>query len=110
METIATEVVEKGEKKDARGRRMIALEEREALIEAYERSGLTQKAFAQREGIKFCTFAGWLSRRKARPVFAEVNLPRLGGSFVEVALPDGLTVRGSEVEQVALLVGKLRRC
>lgn len=110
METIATEVVDKGEKKDACGRRIVRLEEREALIGAYERSGLTQKAFARREGIKFCTFTAWLARRRRKPVFAEVNLPRLGTSFLEVALPEGLTVRGSEVEQVALLVGKLRRC
>ena len=56
METIAAELVETGAKKDARGRRLAVREEAQAALAAYERSGLTQREFAKREGIKFFTF------------------------------------------------------
>lgn len=112
MKTIATELVESGARKDERGRKIVPKEEREALIAEYEKSGLTQKAFAQREGIKFCTFTAWLMRRKRHqvPVFAEVALPGGGSNPVEVILPEGVTVRGSNGELVAAVVTRLLRC
>ena len=95
---------------------MVVRREREALIAAYERSGLTQRAFAQREGIGFYRFVAWLKRhRERRPKtnFAEVNVARVNRttpSPMEVALPNGIVVRGGEVEQIAGLVERLRRC
>ena len=50
MRIIATELVES--KRDERGRRITPASEREAVVRAYEASGLTQKAFARREGIQ----------------------------------------------------------
>jgi transposase len=53
-----------------------------AILAAYDRSGLTQKAFAEREGVEYHTLVTWLVRRRReqarrRPVrFAEVRLPR----------------------------------
>ena len=50
MKTLAsTEVVESGQRRDTRGRRIIPPEEQAALIAEYEKSGLTQRAFAERE-------------------------------------------------------------
>jgi hypothetical protein len=117
MKTLTAELVETGEKRDARGRRMVRAEQREALLAAYAASGLTQRAFAEREGMKYCTLAKWLllQRRKpagAKPTFAEVRLNggrALVGS-IEIVLPDGLIVRGSDPEQVIAVVARLRRC
>jgi hypothetical protein len=117
MNAITTELVETGEKRDARGRRIAARREREALIAAYERSGLTQRAFAQREGIGFYRFVAWLKRHRdgrLQSKFAEVSIAgnkRLTPpSAVEVALPNGVVVRGGDVEQMVALVERLRRC
>lgn len=115
MDTITTELVETGEKRDAQGRRLAVRRHREAIIAAYERSGLTQRAFAEREGIGFYRFVAWLKRHRQRGGkgdFVEVRVPRRQApqSSVEVALPNGLTVRGADVEQIAVLVERLRRC
>ena len=72
------------------------------MISAYERSGMTQKAFAQREGIKFCTFAGWLRRNRQQnlvpkqPAFTEVRLSETRQAWaLEVALPNGIVIRAT---------------
>ena len=115
MGAITTEVVETGARRDTRGRRIATAEEKTALIAAYAQSGLTQRAFAQREGVKYCTFAAWLGRHRrarGRARFAEIDLGRVAGAStaLEITLPDGLIVRGSDVEQLALLIGRLRPC
>lgn len=115
MESIATEIVETGEKRDTRGRRLAVQRHREAMIAAYQRSGLTQRAFAQREGIGFFRFVAWLKRhrqQRGKSDFVEVNVPRQPAtpSKVEVALPSGVVVRGADVEQIARLVERLGRC
>ena len=116
MKTITAEVVDTGQVRDKRGRKIVRAEERAALLAAYATSGLTQRAFAEREGVKYCTFTMWLAKqRKAGPgpkvAFARVDLN--GGRMaaaMEVVLPDGVVVRGNTVEQVLALVAQLRRC
>jgi hypothetical protein len=115
MESITTELVETGEKRDARGRRIAVTRHREAIIAAYERSGLTQRAFAQREGLGFYRFVAWLKRhrqQRTKSNFAEVKVAHRSApaSSVEVALPNGVVVRGSDVGQIAMMVDRLRRC
>lgn len=117
MDAITTELVDTGEKRDARGRRLAVRRERESLIAAYERSGLTQRAFAEREGIGFYRFVAWLKRdrdRRQKSRFAEVSIAGdkrpTPPSTVEVALPNGVVVRGADVEQMVALVERLRRC
>jgi transposase-like protein len=117
MKALTTEVVETGEKRDERGRRILPAEGRDALVAAYEGSGLTQRAFAAREGVKFTTFVSWLARRRRRggvprkPAFTEVSLPALSRpGLIEVVLIDGIVVRGADVEQLSAVVAKLRRC
>lgn len=114
MEAITTEVVDTGEKRDARGRRMIPAQQRAAYIAAYEASGLTQREFAQREGLSYDSFVKWLTRdrcRQAKAAFAEVSgpVPR-PTSPLEVVLPNGVVVRGGDVEQLARLIERLRAC
>jgi len=116
MATITTELIE--QKRDARGRKITSEAERAALIAVYAQSGLTQKAFAKREGIKFCTFTSWLQqRRKVAPTiksssdvrFAEVTLPsQEEWSGLEVQLPDGTRIRGRSAAEVAKVAGILR--
>ena len=114
MATITTELIE--QKRDERGRKITSKAERAALVAAYAQSGLTQKAFAKKEGIKFCTFTSWLQqRREVAPAvsgvmrFAEVELPGRGeASALEVQLADGTIVRGRSAAEVAKVAGILR--
>lgn len=111
MATIATELIEA--KRDERGRRITPRAEREALVRAYQSSGLTQKAFAARERINYTTFVSWVQdcgRRVAPPKvgFSEVTIPR-STLPLEVQLPDGMTIRGGNAEELARLL-QLIRC
>ena len=85
----------------------------------YAASGMTQRAFSLREGINPFTIAGWLRQKRlgqaeAKPPsggqrFVELGFPRVASGFcLEVVLPDGLVVRGSEAKQLAALVRRLR--
>lgn len=49
---------------DARGRVLVPKERREALLDEFERSGLSGVKFAQMAGIKYPTFAYWVSKRR----------------------------------------------
>jgi hypothetical protein len=111
MEMIAAELVETGAKRDRRGRRLAIRAEAQAAIAAYDRGGLTQREFAEREGIKFFTFTGWLKRYRSeagKRAFAQVRVagaaPR---SELVVSLPSGLVVRGTDAAQVADLIKRL---
>ena len=54
-------------KTDTRGRVWVPAERREALLDEFERSGLSGVKFAELSGIKYPTFALWAQkRRKAR--------------------------------------------
>jgi len=114
------EVVETGAKRDTRGRIIESEEEKARILAAYDRSGLTQRVFAQREGLRYNTFVWWLQQRRRRaasprqsaPVrFAEVALPEAlpsAPSPMEVCLRDGTVIRGSSVKELAELVKALR--
>ena len=51
MSTITAEVVDTGEKRDARGRRVTLGDRRRQLVQAYRGGGLTMADFGWREGI-----------------------------------------------------------
>ncbi|MCR6654382.1 MAG: hypothetical protein NVV63_17145 [Opitutus sp.] len=118
--TVTTELVHHGERRDRAGRQHVPRERREGLLAAFRESGLTRRAFAQREGIRYTTFCNWTQRAAKRsngemPAvasvrFAEVALPVSAGSSsgMEVRLADGTTVRGGRVEEVVALVRALR--
>jgi hypothetical protein len=122
---VATEVVDDGTRRGRDGRRYRTAHEREAILERLEASGLAQRAFAEREGIKYSTLLSWLHARRARSAgqgarahadggegmsvrFREVALTGLG-SVLEVVLADGTRVRGGTPAQVAEVVVLLRR-
>jgi len=123
--TVATEIVDDGAKRDRRGRVSWPKHRRDELLAEYGRSGLSQAAFARREGVRYATFAHWVQRARkeprglcgnnrpvAAPRFAEV---RLGADMpappgmpeLSVALPGGLIARGADAAALAVLVRAL---
>lgn len=117
MRSISTEVVDSGPKRDSRGRRVSDQSRRTELLAAYDQSGLTQKAFAQREGVNVHTFVSWLQQRRralvptatTAPVeFTELPWSGARSPGLEVVLPDGAAVRGTVAAEVAALVRLLR--
>lgn len=119
MKSIATvEPLEIG-RQDERGRRIADDAEKEKLLVAFAASGMTQRAFARREGINYFTFATWLRKKRltaamapvAKPTFVEVGVPAppaLPPSRLEVVLSDGVIIRGIDGAAVAALVRALR--
>ena len=51
---------------DGLGRMQRTPEQRERILDEYERSGLSGPKFAALCGVKYQTFASWLARRKSR--------------------------------------------
>jgi hypothetical protein len=49
---------------DARGRVRVSVERREALLDEFERSGLSGVKFAKLVGVKYATFALWAQKRR----------------------------------------------
>ncbi len=119
MATTQAFLIETGDKRDGRGRRIATLERRAELVTDYRRSGLTMAAFARREGLRYSTFAGWVLK-SVRPVrtplapvrFAQVRLPVAPAAGfpagLEVRLVDGTVVRGNAANELAALVRALR--
>jgi hypothetical protein len=66
-------------KEDTRGRVRVPPDRREALLDEFERSGLSGARFARMAGVKYPTLANWLQkRRKAREQSAEPTGPSIG--------------------------------
>ena len=108
------------EERVGRRRRMLPEAEWERLLAAYESSGLTQRAFAQQEGISFHTFVGRLNRRRRRIAgdsavrpegmrFEELSLSPAFTSALEVQSPDGWVLKGNSPRDLAELVNALRK-
>jgi len=117
--TATTELVETGEQRDRRGRKLTPTARREELVALWRQSGLTQAEFARREGVRYPTFATWVQRQgpgparakaaAAKPRFAEVRVAGgVPGPAVEVCLPDGTLVRGTNAAAVAAVMRALR--
>jgi hypothetical protein len=49
---------------DTRGRVRVSAQRREALLEQFDKSGMTGKRFAAWAGINYQTLCGWLQRRR----------------------------------------------
>lgn len=117
--TTTTELIDTGEKRDRRGRRISHEARRAEAVQVWRGSGLTMAAFARREGIEYSTFAGWVwkaARKRPgakRPRFTEVRVgPGLAAAtpagLLEVRLPDGTIARGANAAELAALVRALR--
>ena len=119
MKAVNAEILDGGEKRDTRGRKIADAARRTEVVAAYATSGLTQKAFARREGVNYHTLVAWLGREQRPgprlptatpgPIrFRPVQLgPTTHRAELEVALPGGLVVRGGDAAQVAALVKAL---
>ena len=128
MKMITADLVVDETKRDTKGRRIAPKARREELLNEYEKSGLTQAAFARRAGVNYQTFVVWVRERRLRtsaPMethaaagrvqFTEVNLPASAphevskrAGTLSVTLPDGLVVCGADASAVAALVKALR--
>ena len=119
MKTVTAELVETRDKQDTRGRKITDEARRAEVLAGYPASGLTQQAYARREGINYHTFVAWRGKQRlagasapspATPVrFAEVQLTAgAGRGRLEATLPDGVVVRGDEAVAVANLIRALR--
>lgn len=53
-------------KSDRRGRLRYSTEQKSAMVEAYQSSGLSGPRFAALHGVNYQTLAGWLQKRKQR--------------------------------------------
>ena len=51
-------------KSDALGRVSTSREQREVLLDEFERSGLKGTQFARTAGVKYATFASWIQKRR----------------------------------------------
>lgn len=118
-----TELVDDQRKHDTRGRHIAGPERRAEIVAGYATSGLTQKAYARREGVNYHTLVAWLgqSRRQAGPQVAastaEADTPRFAQLTwppaasiplrLEVVLPDGVTVRGDDAAAMLVLLRAL---
>ena len=121
-------------KTDSRGHIRVPVERREALLDEYEKSGLSGKKFAVLVGIKHQTFATWATKRRkergtigvrgTRPQESSAPVPRLqwmeavvekdvvpSGQRREplsVHLPGGALLEIGDSRQVALAAELLR--
>lgn len=53
-------------KQDSRGRVRVPVERREALLDEFERSGMSAAAFSSLVGVKYQTFSCWWRKRQRR--------------------------------------------
>lgn len=121
-----TEVVDDGRRADRLGRVRTPRSRREELLAEYDRSDLSQAAFARRAGVRYPTFAHWVQERRGvgggaaapaaspSPRFVELRLPVAPPPSsspmpeLSVILPDGVVLRGAEPARLAALVRALR--
>lgn len=119
METITTELMANPERmRGQEGRRYYSAQAKDRILEEYRSSGLTQREYAKRSGIKYSTLVSWIQgvrmrgsegqERTKRMDFEELRLPGASG-LVEVQMPDGTKISGSDARVVAELVRELRR-
>jgi hypothetical protein len=119
-----TKLIEAGGvlKSDAVGRVQTPPERRESLLDEFERSGLSGPKFAKLAGLKYQTFAAWVTRRRkqrgdSKPaikpddpvqwleaVVAEAKTPTTHGfSPVRIQLAAGVWIEVSDPSQIDLV-------
>ena len=90
------------------GRVRMPADRREAILDAFEQSGMSGQAFARHIGVRYPTFATWVQkRRRKRGEYPQKKLPGAPSSQItfveaqiqkpfEAALPDALEVQTAE--------------
>lgn len=111
-------------KTDTRGRVLITRERREAILEEFDRSGMSGAAFARHYGIKYTTFGYWRQARRREEskksgksvALAEVVVSEEsaeGGQGLQIDLPGGGRIRvrsAGDAELAAAVLRALGRC
>lgn len=88
--------------------RRTTVSERAEVLRAFDRSGLSAAAFAQKHQINYTTFCGWRRRDKrdgspSSPQFVEVELPMAAvpaSSSLVVEVGGKIRLRISDADQV----------
>jgi hypothetical protein len=111
---------------DACGQVRVPLERREALLDEFERSGMSGMKFAQLAGVKYQTFAVWVQKRRKRRVgqavvegperpvtFVEAMVDResgilAGGAGLAIELPGGARMHVKSPTQLQMAAELLR--
>ena len=112
-------------KVDTAGRVWTPREQREAVLDEFERSGLPATKFAAHIGVKYPTFASWVQKRRQRRgggtarsrkepaawqwVEATVDAAKVGAArTLIVHLPGGARLEVGDAAQVAMAAQLLR--
>jgi transposase-like protein len=102
---------------DSKGRVRTSKEQRRVILAEFERSGVSAAQFAQRTGLKYSTFVGWVQRcrRPKRPglkspvrLLEAVVAPAPLSSSLQVQLPGGARLELREASQVPLVAALVR--
>ena len=105
---------------DTEGRVLVAADQRDALLDAFEQSGQSAMAFCRQHGLKYPTFATWVQKRRrgsgpAHPRFAEVTVdlpatvePPVVPEPMRITLPDGTRIDIACRKQLGWAVELLR--
>lgn len=93
-------------KQDRVGRVRVSKERREALLDEYEKSGMSGVEFAGWAGVKYPTFAGWVQKRR-RKVGSQP--PRTAGEvkWLEAQAPPAGLAQEAEPGRGGVLVAQL---
>ena len=110
------EVVIDESRRDRRGRVLLSEERWNELLAGYEKSGQSQKQYCREAGINVHTFVARLAKQRrgclatggvAVPsgfVEAKLPAPMLGSQLLEVLLPNGLLLRGTDPTALGALL------
>ena len=108
---------------DRRGRLRYSAEQKTAMVDAYQSSGLSGPWFAALHGVNYQTLATWLAKRKRaaprkpaglpHPVFlslipAELESPADSAAPMEVFLPGGVRLSITSARQALLAAALIR--
>jgi hypothetical protein len=91
-------------KRDRRGRVLTTPSQRLALLQEFEKSGLSGPAFAQVVGIKYQTFATWRQQQKSQScstIMDHRELP-VSGDFVQAVVQPSVCATAQTALQVRL--------
>jgi transposase-like protein len=99
------------------GRVRYTTEQRERVLDLFEKSGMSGKSFADKYGIKYPTFALWRRQRRESSdeepggfVLAEFSEESSTAGQLTLVLPGGIEVRASGeggADLIAVLIRKL---
>jgi hypothetical protein len=99
--------------RDRQGRSWYSDEAKRSYLKRYHKSGLSQRAFCEREGLKLPTFSSWLRRESIPEPSMKFRRLELSGpvplaSSLEVVMPGGMVLKGHDAAQLAALVRLLQ--